>query len=969
DKTGNGHDGTLVNVASVAGGEVGQAFSFTGGNSYVSVPSTSSLSLTGDLTIDAWVNPSSYSSFQHIVSKRDSDNQNVSYEVFLFGGGGELSFASKFSGSNTFLQSGFVVPTDTWTHVAVTISGSTLTFYMNGNASAGQSYPYTRPVTSDVLSIGTAIAGGPVESWPGMIDEVEIFDRALSAAEIQAIYEAGSDGKCKNQACATPPPGMVSWFKAENNANDSQGANDGTLENGATFAAGQVGQAFSFDGVDDSVALGNPTNLQLSDAITVDAWIRPDSAAGFKYTIAKWQAGGGGGSSWLLAINGDSPRAFVLGNGGDGFTEVQAGSLPTGPSAPFSHVAMTYSATDALRLYVNGVQVGTGGESVGTMANPTSQAVNLGSASVGGAGEFFAGALDEVEIFNRALTATEIKEIYDAGVNGKCSTCTPLPDNAVAWYRGEGDATDVVGGNNGTLINGATATGDGIVGQAFELNGTGQFVTVAGIPDPNPAYSFDAWVYWEGTVNGSGHDAIVVRNTSANNGSDSYGMFIANADNSLYNTLENQVYSSSAGGVPLNTWFHVAQTYDGATARVYINGQFATSFNQARNVSTGDVGIGARADGVGQHPFNGLIDEVEFFDRALSGAEIEKIYRAGSRGKCPPPDFGDAPSAAQSGFASSYPTLLADNGARHLLSGLLLGAARDPESNGQPNASATGDDLAGDDEDGVSFGTLKRGSSASVAVTASGAGVLDAWLDFNRDGDWNDAGERIFTGQAVVNGVNNLPVAVPLGASAGTSFARFRLSTIGVLAPTGEAPDGEVEDYLVAILPPNIPPTISNITNKTTNEDTPVTVNFTVGDADDGAGALTLIGTSSNQTRVPNANLVFGGNGANRTVTLTPAANQTGTATITITAIDGTGGQASDSFVLTINPINDRPTISNITDRTIPEDGTTGNIAFTLADPDNALNSLQLTVNSSNQTLVPLDLIVLGGSGANRSIR
>ncbi|MGH8528401.1 MAG: Ig-like domain-containing protein, partial [Nevskiales bacterium] len=248
-------------------------------------------------------------------------------------------------------------------------------------------------------------------------------------------------------------------------------------------------------------------------------------------------------------------------------------------------------------------------------------------------------------------------------------------------------------------------------------------------------------------------------------------------------------------------------------------------------------------------------------------------------------------------------------------------------------------------------------------------GVLDAWLDFNRDGDWNDADERIFSGQAVVNGVNNLMAAVPLAAAAGTSFARFRLSSAGVLAPTGEAPDGEVEDYQVTILPPNILPTISNITNKSTNEDTPITVNFTVGDADDGTSGLIVSGVSNNQTRVPNANIVPGGSGASRNVTITPGANQSGAATITVTVRDADGGQASRSFTLTINPVNDRPSISNITDRTIPEDGTTGNIAFTLADADNALNTLQLTVNSSNQTLVPLDHIVLGGSGANRSIR
>lgn len=167
----------------------------------------------------------------------------------------------------------------------------------------------------------------------------------------------------------------------------------------------------------------------------------------------------------------------------------------------------------------------------------------------------------------------------------------------------------------------------------------------------------------------------------------------------------------------------------------------------------------------------------------------------------PARDFGDAPSP--------YPTALTDDGARHqqvpgLFPGgvpLKLGAALDAEPDGQPSPGADGDDTDGsDDEDGIVFVTpLVPGQSASVDVTASGNGFLNAWLDFNGDGDWGDGGEAIFTNEPVSLGSQSLVFTVPSGATPGATFARFRLSADGGDSFDGQATSGEVEDYQVAI--------------------------------------------------------------------------------------------------------------------------------------------------------------------------
>jgi hypothetical protein len=184
----------------------------------------------------------------------------------------------------------------------------------------------------------------------------------------------------------------------------------------------------------------------------------------------------------------------------------------------------------------------------------------------------------------------------------------------------------------------------------------------------------------------------------------------------------------------------------------------------------------------GNHPRNGQSLDLAF---ALSGAD--ELFDL---------DFGDAPTP--------YPTLLANNGARHFaVPGFCLGLAEDTEANGLPNPQALGDDLNNtDDEDGVVFvPPLLAGTQACVNVTLTGpAGLLDAWVDFNRNSIWGDVlGEQIFASQVLASGVNNLCFNVPTNAVLGTNFARFRLSSAGGLSPTGVAQDGEVEDYEVVI--------------------------------------------------------------------------------------------------------------------------------------------------------------------------
>lgn len=176
-----------------------------------------------------------------------------------------------------------------------------------------------------------------------------------------------------------------------------------------------------------------------------------------------------------------------------------------------------------------------------------------------------------------------------------------------------------------------------------------------------------------------------------------------------------------------------------------------------------------------------------------SDMQYNTIQRTVQIDVLPPQDYGDAPSG--------YPVMLAEDGARHGESTLRLGTLNDLDIDGAPSAAADGDGAQDDGVIQLADLIVVNGATtvAGFAVEASEAGKLDAWIDFNQDGDWDDEGEQVFASVDVAAGINHLPAAIPAGISAGNPVARFRLSSAGGLAATGEATDGEVEDYLLTV--------------------------------------------------------------------------------------------------------------------------------------------------------------------------
>ncbi len=255
---------------------------------------------------------------------------------------------------------------------------------------------------------------------------------AVTAGAMLAVPIAGP----ASGQCIPPPAGLISWWPADGNANDIQDGNDGTLVGGAGFAAGEIGSAFVFGGVSaDGVVVPDAPSLDFGtgDDLSIDAWILAEvsGSSGVRDIVDKRDA-----PNVITAVG----YALFLFNGRLGFqladAPLAAGAhtnfVSPGPDlrdGNFHHVAVTVdrSSSTGGKLYVDGVVVFTFDPTVepGDLSN--NKPLLIGKHPTVGFSGAYRGRIDEVEIFDRALLASEILDIFLANC-GKCKVLVPLLD-------------------------------------------------------------------------------------------------------------------------------------------------------------------------------------------------------------------------------------------------------------------------------------------------------------------------------------------------------------------------------------------------------------------------------------------------------------------------------------------------------------------------------------------------------------
>lgn len=436
--------------------------------------------------------------------------------------------------------------------------------------------------------------------------------------------------------CTPPPSGLVSWWAAENNALDSRIRNNGTLFNGASFTNGKVGRGFSFNGANQYIEIPDSPSLQPSGELTLEGWFRFNSATDTGTLISK-------GGSWYMYVIGNSVIVIV-----DNSVVLQTAFQRT--TENWFHIAYTFNQpTLSHRIYVNGELVSALTQNANLNYNSTPFRIGIHENN-SGLNTPFNGDADEVAIYNRALSQTEIQSIYNSQTAGKCRICTAAPVGLVGWWTGDGNSFDIRGGNNATLVNGISYAG-GIGGGSFYLDGANSYAlignSVPSILQIQNEITLDAWIYLTeypgdtlGLIIGSQYDitasgaTIFIDGRTNPDGQPSPpGHIHFQIGDGSWHTTNTQTQ------VPLNQWVHIAATRKASEdAKIYYNGvsQPLSSYPWSGSISYNGAwfSIGQQKDI--NRPFKGYIDEVQIFNRALSESEVQSIALAGSAGKCKP---------------------------------------------------------------------------------------------------------------------------------------------------------------------------------------------------------------------------------------------------------------------------------------------------------------------------------------------
>jgi hypothetical protein len=213
--------------------------------------------------------------------------------------------------------------------------------------------------------------------------------------------------------------GLAGWWKFDegsgSSAADASGnGNTGTLVNGPTWTTGKIGQALNFDGVNDYVTLGNPASLQLTGAITVSAWVYHDAFVHAANTIASKQ-GGSTNRGWKLGANNGAGSAYCFDIAPTNSTLLGAcGPGNSNTTGEWVHVVGVYDPSNAIIVYKNGAQIGIQTSGVPASQFSSSRPVEIGTRS-DVTDHWFDGKIDDVRIYNLALSASEIQALYNDG--------------------------------------------------------------------------------------------------------------------------------------------------------------------------------------------------------------------------------------------------------------------------------------------------------------------------------------------------------------------------------------------------------------------------------------------------------------------------------------------------------------------------------------------------------------------------
>jgi len=623
DSTGNHNGSTSGNMTYTVGGEEfdGINAAIYDGASYHNLPINAGLKVT-NLTVCLWYKGTTHTNMLFNFGSRDTNH--AGYYLFI-DPNGKVFFEV---GSNTgtvnlthyrAMSSTSVITDNKWHHLCGTYNGTDVSLYVDGVLERTAVYTGGLAYASTTYgNLGTFKywSGSSIYTMTGKLDGVKVFDYAATADQVQALSRFTLDATYNNH--------------------------DGTINGTPVFGTGQIGNAMTFDGVDDYIAIPNSADLRPTQ-LTVSAWANASSSGVIfsSYSQDTFVAG------FCLRIAGGLADFLVGKNtGGTQGVDYERATSAADPKNTWRLFTATYDGIN-LKLYLDAVLVDTTAW-VG-IAYAASNKVRIGNRWQAADDAFITGSIDDVRLYDRPLSLTEIEDIFasrnvappvDFIAEWKMDGDAALTDPIVNVPLGTGGLSDTSGAPLHSVTLFATidhSTGGAISGQGYhEFNGAASYGydngTLTDFDSANWSHSIWVRIKAHTTPNGSG--TIIDRWVSTAGGGYMLDWLTAAKKLRFLVTDGTTAQSLSApmtGMEDDGLWHHVVITYNSSQEyKIYVDGVFGHSKTMSLPLlqPTREIRFGQRNSVVDYH-FLGDMCEWSFYQRELSAAEIAGEYSQG----------------------------------------------------------------------------------------------------------------------------------------------------------------------------------------------------------------------------------------------------------------------------------------------------------------------------------------------------
>jgi hypothetical protein len=715
----NKNDATLYNNPTWVTGKSGKALQFNGSN-YVEAPNCPCFNLNSQVTITAWISPSTIGAYNRIVAKSYTSNANPWTEYgLLFDSANHLRLEIATNNQQNAVNGKTTIPLNTWTFVAGTYDGSTMKVYVNGNLD--NFYSHTGPIDTDNIPLSIARSGFNSDYFKGKIDEVQVWNKALTADEIKSEYvfqtctdgtlygscsvtqpkycdngtlinkcslcgcltgySCQSDGSCQATACSSLTYPSDKWQRVWYTHSTGSCLGNTPDQTQATFDDNWSTGTIAYSKADDiqfsssrtiniatagtytfTVGSDDGIKLWIDDTLEIDQWIDRSyttnsvnlslTAGNHKLRIDYYENGGDARASFSY-----SQTVTPGGLRGDYYDNIDFTNLKItrmdstvnfdwGYGSPDSSIsADTFSVrwqgyvkadySETYTFYVttdDGSRVWIDNQSVidswiDQAATEHSGTISLTQGWHTIKYEFYENGGDAVAKLSYSSPSTS-KRIIPSDHLG---TFPGVPSDLVAYWKldeglGSTAKDSSPNKNDATLYNSPVWT-TGRSGKALQFNGANYIEAPdSSSLDLNSQVTITAWINPSSV---SAYNRIVAKSYTSNIAPwTMYGLLFDNA-NHLRLEIATSGTQNAVNGVttiPLNQWTFVAETYDGSTMKVYVNGVLDNSTTHTGTIDTNNIPLSIGRSGFGLDYFKGTIDEVKIWNRALSADEIKKEY-------------------------------------------------------------------------------------------------------------------------------------------------------------------------------------------------------------------------------------------------------------------------------------------------------------------------------------------------------